>query len=95
MRAVPVRWISGRTPNGMTAGPVGASSRTGVGCAWSHCACRSSYAGAGRRLLCRPGGFTDAWLVHNERRSIMGKYLLAWLLGVPGIVLLIVYLFFH
>jgi hypothetical protein len=26
---------------------------------------------------------------------IMGKYLLAWLLGVPGIVLLLVYLFFH
>jgi len=25
----------------------------------------------------------------------MGKYLLAWLLGVPGIVLLLVYLFFH
>jgi hypothetical protein len=29
------------------------------------------------------------------RRSIMGKYILAWLLGVPGIVLLLVYLFFH
>lgn len=25
----------------------------------------------------------------------MGKYLLAWLLGVPGIVLVLVYLFFH
>jgi len=25
----------------------------------------------------------------------MGKYILAWLLGVPGIVLLLVYLFFH
>lgn len=25
----------------------------------------------------------------------MGKYFLAWLLGVPGIVLLLVYLFFH
>jgi len=25
----------------------------------------------------------------------MGKYLLAWLLGVPGIVLLLVYLFFN
>jgi len=25
----------------------------------------------------------------------MGKYFLAWLLGVPGIVLLLVWLFFH
>jgi len=25
----------------------------------------------------------------------MGKYILAWLLGVPGIVLVLVYLFFH
>jgi hypothetical protein len=25
----------------------------------------------------------------------MGKYLIAWLLGVPGIVLLVVWLFFH
>jgi len=25
----------------------------------------------------------------------MGKYLLAWLLGVPGIVLLLVYFFFR
>jgi hypothetical protein len=25
----------------------------------------------------------------------MGKYFLAWLLGVPGIVLLLVYLFFN
>jgi len=29
------------------------------------------------------------------KENIMGKYLLAWLLGVPGIVLLLVYLFFH
>jgi len=25
----------------------------------------------------------------------MGKYVIAWLLGVPGIVLVIVYIFFH
>ncbi|KQV60209.1 hypothetical protein ASC95_01675 [Pelomonas sp. Root1217] len=31
----------------------------------------------------------------NPLETIMGKYLLAWLLGVPGIVLLLVYLFFH
>lgn len=26
---------------------------------------------------------------------IMGKYFIAWLLGVPGIVLVILYFFFH
>lgn len=31
----------------------------------------------------------------NPSENIMGKYFLAWLLGVPGIVLLLVYLFFH
>jgi hypothetical protein len=27
--------------------------------------------------------------------STMGKYFLAWLLGVPGILLVLLYLFFH
>ena len=27
--------------------------------------------------------------------NIMGKYFIAWLLGVPGIVLVLLYLFFH
>jgi hypothetical protein len=36
-----------------------------------------------------------ASFAHRFRRSVMGKYFLAWLLGVPGIVLLVVYLFFH
>jgi hypothetical protein len=31
----------------------------------------------------------------QQRRLIMGKYFLAWILGVPGIVLLLVWLFFH
>jgi hypothetical protein len=31
----------------------------------------------------------------DERRTIMGKYFLAWILGVPAIVLVILYLFFH
>lgn len=35
------------------------------------------------------------FLGHPLQENTMGKYLLAWLLGVPGIVLLIVYLFFH
>jgi hypothetical protein len=30
---------------------------------------------------------------HPERE--MGKYVLAWLLGVPTVVLVILYLFFH
>ncbi len=34
-------------------------------------------------------------LPHPLLENIMGKYFLAWLLGVPGIVLLLVYLFFH
>lgn len=28
-------------------------------------------------------------------RNAMGKYFLAWLLGVPGIVLVILWFFFH
>lgn len=32
---------------------------------------------------------------HFLQETVMGKYLLAWLLGVPGIVLLLVYLFFN
>ncbi|MDQ2916753.1 MAG: hypothetical protein M3R40_06285 [Pseudomonadota bacterium] len=31
----------------------------------------------------------------HQRRIIMGKYALAWLLGVPGIVLVVVYLLMH
>jgi len=29
------------------------------------------------------------------QENIMGKYLLAWLLGVPMFVLVIIYIFFH
>jgi hypothetical protein len=29
---------------------------------------------------------------NNEQESLMGKYLIAWLLGVPAIVLLFIYL---
>jgi hypothetical protein len=29
------------------------------------------------------------------RRTIVGKYVLAWLLGVPAFVLVIIYLLFH
>jgi hypothetical protein len=30
-----------------------------------------------------------------SRRTLMGKYFLAWLLGVPAIVLVLIYLFLH
>jgi hypothetical protein len=31
----------------------------------------------------------------HDKENIMGKYFLAWLLGVPMFVLVIVYIFFH
>jgi hypothetical protein len=31
----------------------------------------------------------------REGANIMGKYFLAWLLGVPALVLLLIYLFFN
>jgi hypothetical protein len=30
-----------------------------------------------------------------QTETIMGKYFLAWILGVPGILLVLFYLFFH
>jgi hypothetical protein len=29
------------------------------------------------------------------KEHIMGKYFLAWLMGVPAVVLVLIYLFFH
>lgn len=38
----------------------------------------------------------DASTSHNINRSaIMGKYVLGWLLGVPAVVLVVVYLIFN
>jgi hypothetical protein len=34
-------------------------------------------------------------LTDFKENIIMGKYFIAWLLGVPGIVLVLLYLFFH
>jgi hypothetical protein len=31
----------------------------------------------------------------TNRRNVMGKYLIGWMLGVPVIVLVIVFIFFH
>jgi hypothetical protein len=49
----------------------------------------------GRRPL--PGALASAHpcLTQRLQELTMGKYFLAWLLGVPGIVLLLIYLFFH
>jgi hypothetical protein len=47
-------------------------------------------------LQCLPffcAGRSKAFNIDKER--IMGKYFIAWLLGVPGIVLLLLYFFFH
>jgi hypothetical protein len=38
----------------------------------------------------------EPYSLHNFLRStIMGKYFLAWILGVPAIVLVLIYMFFH
>jgi hypothetical protein len=31
----------------------------------------------------------------NQQESIMGKYVIGWILGVPAIVLVVAYFFFH
>lgn len=31
----------------------------------------------------------------NVKEKIMGKYFVAWLLGVPAVVLVLLYFFFH
>jgi hypothetical protein len=33
--------------------------------------------------------------IFNDWRQTMGKYFIAWLLGVPGVLLVLLYLFFH
>jgi hypothetical protein len=41
-------------------------------------------------------GTMEPYSSHNFKRStIMGKYFLAWIMGVPAIVLVLLYLFFH
>jgi hypothetical protein len=40
-------------------------------------------------------GNVSAFSRHLIRRAVMGKYLLAWLLGVPAVVLVVVYLLAH
>jgi hypothetical protein len=40
------------------------------------------------------GGVADTAFIDNKE-GIMGKYFIAWLLGVPAIVLVLFYLFFR
>lgn len=57
-----------------------------------------SYTGFSRCLIGRAGdGCYAASHCSMDGRigCIMGKYLLGWLLGVPAIVLLVIYLFMH
>ena len=37
---------------------------------------------------------SSGWL-QTDRSSEMGKYLIGWMLGVPVIVLVIIFIFFH
>lgn len=37
---------------------------------------------------------SSRWL-QTDRSSEMGKYLIGWMLGVPVIVLVIIFIFFH
>ena len=55
----------------------------------------SSYARAGLRLLPAVAARAESRLTASLLENTMGKYFLAWLLGVPGIVLLLFYLFFN
>jgi hypothetical protein len=42
-----------------------------------------------------PTGILIATPSPHKRSAIMGKYFLGWLLGVPAVVLFILYLIFH
>jgi len=53
-------------------------------------------AGVADRLILRtpcisPGRLTSLW----NKEQAMGKYFLAWILGVPAFVLVLIYFFVH
>jgi hypothetical protein len=37
----------------------------------------------------------DSWVFQPNKEFVMGKYMLGWLLGVPAIVLVVLYIVFH
>jgi hypothetical protein len=47
-----------------------------------------------RTLQCPPA-YPEIVIKQHVKESIMGKYFLGWLLGVPAIVLVLLYLVFH
>jgi hypothetical protein len=48
-----------------------------------------------RRRPIRVWGLPVCVIATTDGTSSMGKYFLAWLLGVPAIVLVLIYFFFH
>jgi hypothetical protein len=45
--------------------------------------------------ICLPRHPEPAIFTTSKGSVVMGKYFLAWILGVPAIVLVLIYLFFH
>jgi hypothetical protein len=41
----------------------------------------------------RPGSYAE--FIISRQEFSMGKYVIAWILGVPAIVLVVAYFFFH
>ena len=46
-------------------------------------------------MACATVVIRDCALISVTEENVMGKYLVAWILGVPAIVLVIVYFFAH
>jgi hypothetical protein len=42
-----------------------------------------------------PSTYPETVIQQHAKENIMGKYFLGWLLGVPAIVLVLLYLVFH
>lgn len=55
----------------------------------------ASYTHARLRPIAGAGRFRETVDIAFTGDATMGKYFLAWLLGVPGIVLLLLYFFFR
>jgi hypothetical protein len=56
---------------------------------------RGSYSGFGNSLIPAAARILEAAPALSTVEVKMGRYLLAWVLGVPAVVLVIIYFFFH
>jgi hypothetical protein len=65
---------------------------------------RQGHRQRGRHIYCNCGvayrlarSLPASWNRHHctPKEHIMGKYFLAWIMGVPAIVLVLIYFFFH